>query len=242
MMNLLIAQIFFRNAVFRLRSVWLLMFAALDLVIVLSAVGRSNVEDAFNEITRNVLLGFILPITAMLLGTAIVREEVERGTLGYWLARPISRTRFLVVRFLCAAATVAVASSAIFAINLFLLPASAVSGARGFVGVILGSLAYTAFFSALGVWLKRPFIVGAILVLLIDFPVSQLPMSARYLTIRAHVENVTNLMMELPEMMQRLFDPVDPAVSVATLVGLGIVGAWLTSVAFRRLEFVGADG
>lgn len=238
-MNTLIAKVFLDTAVFRTRSVWLAIFVVLDFIVVFAAMAKMGHENAFRGVTRDLVLGFILPITAMLMGTAVIREEVERGTLGYWITRPVARMRFALVRFITASLTVAVIVCGVYFGNSVLL--SGENLVQGLLAVLLGSLAYTAFFSVIGVWLKRPFIVGTIAILLVDYPVSQLPMSARFFTIRAHVENVSGLQADFGRRLMQFLAPLDVGTSILVLSVITAVGAWLTTLVFKRLEFTGSE-
>jgi ABC-type transport system involved in multi-copper enzyme maturation permease subunit len=239
-MDLLVAKVFLQTAVLRGRSAWLIFFVAIDFVIAFATLTKMGTDGAFRSVTRDLVLGFILPITAMLMGTAVIREEVERGTLGYWLTRPVSRLRFAAIRLATASLCVAAVVCGVFFGNSLLLSGDNLDA--GLLAVLLGSFAYTAFFSMLGVLLKRPFIVGSIAILLIDYPVSQLPMSARFFTIRAHVENVSGLQLDFGKQLMQLLSPLDVTTSIAALVGITVVGGWLTTQIFRRMEFTGSDG
>ena len=69
--------------------------------------------EAYHGLAIYMLLGGVLPLTAMLLGPALITAESERGTLVYLFTRRLKRWQTLLVRF--AAQTVVLAALGILA-------------------------------------------------------------------------------------------------------------------------------
>src|SRR5204863_7617380 len=76
---------------------------------VLSAVGSLTTID------RDIVLGVLLPLTALVFGTSAFGGEVDDGTLIYLMVKPVPRWRLTFSKYLVAfLATVAVIVSAMF--------------------------------------------------------------------------------------------------------------------------------
>ncbi|MBT9561138.1 MAG: ABC transporter permease subunit [Myxococcales bacterium] len=240
MFAILAARVYAQTVVFRSRSAWLAI-AVLVSAAVAIPLGQGNPGKAFPMIARELTLGFLMPLFAMLFGTAVIREDIERGTLGYWLTRPIHRRTYLLSRFGVAWAAVFTLTAVGIVLDSIVLAAPTSQLLTVLLATAGGSLAYTAFFTALGALVKRPFVVGVVAMLFIDAPVSQLPMAARYLTIRGHVENLGDISWIPPQFMSALLDAPSPIYSAAVLAGVAGAALALALLKFQRSEFTGAE-
>ena len=111
----------------------------------------------------------VLPLAALFYGTALIADEVEGKTLTYLLTRPIRREAILTGKYAAYLVTTLCLTLPAVVITFFLL-----ATARGFsgvgaavpdlfrdLGVMALSLAvYGAFFTLIGVSLRRPVIPG----------------------------------------------------------------------------------
>ena len=108
----------------------------------------------------------IVPILGVFYGTAMIADEVEEKTITYLFTRPVRRGAVLVGKFLAyLACTVFVVLPSVMVVYLILVPLSEVP--RSFVPLLLdlgilalGLAVYGALFGLVGVWLKRPVLVG----------------------------------------------------------------------------------
>ncbi len=240
MFALLAARVYATTVLFRSRSAWLAM-AVLTSAAVAIPLGQGNPGQAFPMIARELTLGFLMPLLAMLFGTAVIREDIERGTLGYWLTRPIHRRTYLLARFAVAWAAVFALTAVGLVLDALVLAAPPSQFMSALAAGVGGSLAYTAFFTALGALVKRPFVVGVVAMLFVDAPVSQLPMAARYFTIRGHVENLGDISWIPPQFMSALLDAPSAIYSVAVLAGVSGAALVLALLKFQQSEFTGAE-
>ena len=143
------------------------------------------------EVTRNLLsdlaIGVLLPVVAVIVGTAAIGSEVDDGTIVYLLARPVPRWRIVLVKLLVAWVVVAI----------LVAPAALVAGligtndpslAIGFaVAAVIGALEYTAVFVALSLITSRALIVGLAYVVIWEGVVAGLFDGTRPLSVRQHV-------------------------------------------------------
>jgi ABC-2 type transport system permease protein len=102
----------------------------------------------------------ILPLCAAIYSTAVINQEVTQRTIVYLLTRPIARWKLLVFR--CLAAMVAVALISVGA-ELVVWVASGMSQRTQMLhdlsAVLVGSLAYTALFTVVSLFVNRPIVI-----------------------------------------------------------------------------------
>lgn len=191
------ALLFIRNSIWTRRT-WLVVgLVLIDLLIAVTwrIKGVDDVEGNVVDLARNVIIGFIIPFVALFYGTAVIRDEVENGTISYLFTRPISRASFVIGRSFCAFIVVALAGLIMTLANPIILAGSfnPQSLIPIIAAVIISSFAYTPLFTLIGAFFRRPFLIGLMLLLFFDFTVSEVPMSARFVTIKAHAMNIGQL-------------------------------------------------
>ncbi len=189
-MTAAVASITLRALFNRRRTVLLLLLGALlVLIAVLFRLGDPG-EAESTEVTRRLLADFgiavLLPLVAVIIGTSALGSEIEDGTIVYLLAKPVPRSRIvlikLVVAWLVTAALVA--------------PAIAIAGLIGGEGqlaaahaiaAVIGALEYTAIFIALSLVTSRALIVGLAYVVVWEGVVAGLFSGTRIFSVRQHV-------------------------------------------------------
>jgi ABC-2 type transport system permease protein len=133
---------------FAKRRLWLaIAFSLVPLLFTL--VFRVLVDDGpasettfYNALTREIVIGTLLPLAALVFGTTAFGGEVDDGTLIYLLVKPIPRWHVLVSKLVVAAR----------------VAESYVAGASA------GALVYSAGFLALGLANKRSLVIGLLYV------------------------------------------------------------------------------
>jgi len=242
----ILAGLFLRRTLFRARALGLVIgVLGLDIAIALAWRAESDLAGAelLGRVTNELVIGFVLPFVALFYGVAVVRDEVEGGTLPYLLTRPIPRHVIYGSRLGAALGAVLAIVVGLTAVHAVILGAAPTGDqlTRLMVALVLGCLAYGGLFSALGAIFKRPFLIGLFALLMVDAPLSRLPMVARHITIRANLANIAGLSEE-PEGLAQLMDStVDVGSSymiiLAVLVVALVAGFW----AFERREFHGEE-
>lgn len=117
------------------------------------------------NLNQNLVLGVLLPITALIFGTTTFGGEVEDGTLIYLLVRPVSRWQVVLVKFVVAALISAAVVSASVLLAWLALRNADLPGAfaKGFmISVTLGAAVYCGIFSCLGLFTRRGLVAGLI--------------------------------------------------------------------------------
>lgn len=186
-----LASITLRGLLNRRRTVLLALFGAL--VVAVAALSRlSDPTDAdalrfTGRLLADFGLGVLLPLVAVIVGTAAIGSELEDGTIIYLLAKPISRALVVAVKL-------AVAWLLVMAL---VCPAIAIAGVVGSgsgtdLGVAyaaaaaVGALEYSAVFLPLSLLTSRALVAGLAYVVIWEGVVAGLFEGTRILSVRQH--------------------------------------------------------
>jgi ABC-2 type transport system permease protein len=219
-----------------------LLLALIGVLLVLATVlyrfGNPSDTDSL-DVTRQLLgdfgLAVLLPLVAVIVGTAAIGSELDDGTIVYLLAKPIPRWRIVVVKLIVAWLVVLI----------LVVPAIVLAGLIGHqdaslaVGYSLaaafGALEYTAVFLALSLVTSRALVIGLAYVVVWEGVVAGLFAGTRVLSIRQHALAVADALGG---------EGAAPAeLGVAVAIAAGIVVALLAAaLAIRRLERVELRG
>jgi len=153
------------------------VFALLGLIpVALAVVGRivlhgrtGDMAAVFTEILMVFFLQFYIVILSLFFGTSVTAEEVEGKTLSYLVTRPIPKPAVVLGKYAAYALLMSLMVAVSLALSYFILNAARLGQPSlyltflGYLGVlILGVLAYTAFFAFLGTLLKKAIILGLV--------------------------------------------------------------------------------
>jgi ABC-2 type transport system permease protein len=176
----------------------------------------------------------LLPLAAVVYGTAVLGSEIEDGTAVYLLAKPISRAKIIAAKLLAswAATTVTVLGSGLVAGAIALAGEPQDGILLGFsVAIVLGALVYSALFVMLSVVTSRALIIGLVYVFLWEGLVNGLFAGTRLLSIRHYTLGVADLFVDVPSHVFEAKLSAGTAFVLLAAVGLG--AAWYAT---RRLE------
>lgn len=237
--SLAIAEFTLRGLLGRRRAILIVLLAALPIlvsVIIRLAGGTRDVD----RVLENMIIRAVMPLLALIIGTAAVGSEIEDGTIVYLLTKPVPR-------WLTALSKLAVAAglTAILVVPSVVLSGAIMAGTDGdapraiaayAVACLAGGVAYACAFTTLGIVTGRALIVGLAYTLIWEGVIAGLLEGTRFLSVRqatlAVGAGVRGVVDE---------DLLDPAVGAAILV-IVIVGSFaLATVALRRLGVRGGD-
>ena len=181
-------------------------------------------------------LAVLLPLVAVIVGTAVLGSELDDGTIVHVLARPVARARIVLTRlgvaWLVVVALVAIPIVAAGLVGRAGDPDLAVAyGAAS----IIAALEYTAVFVALSLVTSRALIIGLAYVVVWEGVVSGLFAGTRLVSIRQHALAVADALGGDGTVPAE----VDPA---AALLTMALVTGLATILAVRRLEVVELRG
>jgi ABC-2 type transport system permease protein len=189
-MTAALVSITLRALLNRRRTVLLALLGVLMIGIVgLYLLSNPTPEQAL-EVTRTLLsdlaLGVLLPLVAVIVGTAAIGSELDDGTIVYLLARPVPRWRIVIVKLLVAWVVV----------TILVAPATLVAGLVGqddpalaiafAVSAAIGALEYVAIFVALSLITSRALIIGLAYVVVWEGVVAGLFAGTRVISVRQH--------------------------------------------------------
>jgi ABC-2 type transport system permease protein len=212
-------------------------------VLTVAVVGIFRLSDPTPEqaleVTRQLLsdlaLGVLLPIVAVIVGTAAIGSELDDGTIVYLLARPVPRWRIVIVKLLVAWAVV----------MILVVPATLVAGligqddpslAIGFAAAAaIGALEYTAVFVALSLLTSRALVVGLAYVVVWEGVVAGLFAGTRPLSVRQHALAVAEALggVDAAGIAEVALGVAIGAVAVVTIAATILAVRWLETVELR---------
>jgi ABC-type transport system involved in multi-copper enzyme maturation permease subunit len=159
---------------------------------------RTSPADLVTHLGWMLVLQVLVPILALVGGSAVVAEEVEDRTVTYLFSRPIPRASVLFGRWLASAAFLTILLAASTALLCLAASGALKQGPELndgiakplFVAVISGGLVYSALFAVLGVFVKHPMLVGLAYAFAIEGLFANLPGSTQSLSIQHYLRSL----------------------------------------------------
>jgi ABC-2 type transport system permease protein len=182
---------------------------------------------------RDVVIGTLLPLSAIVFGTTAFGGEIDDGTLVYLLVKPVVRWRVVLSKYVVAVAcTFSVMIAGIVLPWLLVrsadlpatVPLAFAAGAGG------GALIYCALFLTLGLTLRRSLVVGLVYVIGLEIVLSRSIAGLRSLSVREFALSITEAVGKAAVQF------ADPTVRMTTVWTMGAIMLF-GSIAFamRRL-------
>jgi len=166
---------------------FLVAAAATSLAPLLSLAFRDTSPVILERIVALILVPFLLPLVAVSLGSGLLYDEAEEGTLTYLFTAPVARPSILLGKW--AAALVAGWAIAFGSLGLTLLLTSVPLDDLGpfvrscWIAVLLGTPAYLGVFTLLGALFRRGFLAGLIYAYGYEMVVGYVPGGAKRLSL-----------------------------------------------------------
>lgn len=238
----------------RLRVGTVLAALPVLLALLMALIKVANL-DALNILARGVdilpyvfatfYLRVLVVALPLLASTILISREVEGGTLPFLLVRPVSRTSLLLGKFLGSWWTLCtLACASYLAVTLILVAADGfadsaeilVATPAYLVTLCVGSLAYGAFFTFVGLASGRPALVGLLVGILWENLIPYLPGLIRNFTVRFHL---SALIPDLGVPSEWLGTTEIPALAAALVwLALGVTLSLLAAAfVFRRRDY-----
>lgn len=239
-MILTLASVSLRGLLNRRRTLLLGLFGALVvLVAVLFRLADQPADESLDftgQLLGNFGLAVLLPVVAVIVGTAAIGSELDDGTIIYLLAKPIPRGLVAVVKFVVAwLIVVLLVCPAILVAGVVARGGDAELGIAYAVAAAFGALEYTAVFLALSLVTSRALVVGLAYVVIWEGAVAGLFEGTRILSVRQHALAIADAIGGEGALEAAL--ELAPALVVGTLITVVAV-----VIAVRRLERVELRG
>jgi ABC-2 type transport system permease protein len=199
-----------RQVLSRRSTLMLLGFCLLPvLVALIYQVANNEDSDPERFAARTLLNGLviiaILPLTALFLGTSVIGNELEDGTVVYLMTKPVERWQILTAKV-----GVSVLYTGAFVLGTTVLSGFlALGGANGSIvlgfgiAVLVGAIAYSTVFVLLSIVTSRALIAGMVYVFLWEGAVTSIFDGLRVISIRHYCLGIANAIADTPP---RTFD------------------------------------
>jgi ABC-2 type transport system permease protein len=235
-----LAELTLRALAGRRRLLLMIALAALPAIVAIIlrlAGGRADAP----EIIDALVIRTVLPLVALVIGTAAIGSEIDDGTAVFLLVKPIPRWLTALVKILVAAAL-----TLLLVVPPVLLTGPLVAGFDGAnlgttagyaLATAAGAIAYVSGFVALGAITSRALLVGLGYVLLWEGALAGILEGTRYFSVRqATLGLAAGLTGE-----SRGDDVLEPGISVVILVVVTLAGFLLTARALQRFQVRAGD-
>ena len=177
----------------------------------------------------------LLPLTALIIGTAVLGAEIDDGSAIHLLATPVRRSAVIVTKWAVAAVLTMLFAAVPELIAGLLAPNSGKLALALFVGAVVGSVIYAAVFVMASVLTTRAIALGLLYVLIWEGLLGNLVGGARILSVAHYSLGVANAI--YPD------QNLNAGLSLSTSLILGVVvTAGALILATRRLSAFAIKG
>lgn len=188
----------------------------------------------FSGLSRELIIGTLVPLAAALFGTTAFGGEVDDGTLVYLLVKPIPRWRIVFSKYI-----VAVLSTIGVMIPAMALPWWVLSGPelsfdvlRGFlIGGAAGAAIYCALFLSLGLASRRALVLSLLYVIAFEAVLSRNLVGVKSLSVREFAVSMSQAASSGSIVLKDYFVPMT---TVWTMSAILLIGALALSL--RKLS------
>lgn len=238
-----IVHVTLRQLLGRRRAILLLLLAGVPvlLAIVMRFAGLEDVDGFASSVLDLIAVTLILPIVAVLFGTAAFGAEIEDGTIVYLMAKPVSRWAIVVAKLIgTAGVTAALMIGSVLvssAIELLPLGERGLQATEAYVAAMaVGSICYVSLFIALSLFTRRALLIGFGYMLIWEGALSNLLPGIANLSIRQYSLGVGQIFYDLHEREARL----EPATALPLALILVVVTLILATRRLMRFEISGS--
>jgi ABC-2 type transport system permease protein len=192
------------------------------------------------QMVETLLLPLLIPLTALILASSALGNEVEDRTLLYLALRPIPRW-FIAVGKLLAVTLVTVALIEISILFMHVISVQGLGEGRvltaGLVAGFAGSMAYCSVFVPLGLLApRRGLIIGLAYVLVWEAAVASISTLLATLAIRRYVVGALDATLQINRLVKLEKPSVDGLASTLVLAGVVIAATGFTTWWLGRME------
>lgn len=220
----------------RRRTILMVLLAAVPvLVALLVRIGGRAVDsaEAAAGVMDVLVVRAVLPLLALVFGTAALGSELDDGTGIYVLAKPVPRWRIVLAKLLVAGGlTAALLLPSVVLTGILIVGADGagleVIG-RFLLATTIGAFAYAAVFLALGVLTTRALVIGLIYTFLWEGALGGLFDGVQVLSVRQYVLGIAGV------------GSLDPMTGFVLALVLGGLATWLATALLVRFQVRAAD-
>ena len=191
-----IASLTLKGLLGRRRTLLMLLLAGVPVLVGLLVRANRNGIGEVGATLDGLEVRIILPLIALVFGTAALGSELEDGTAVHLLTKPISRTTIVLAKVAVAGTLTAamVVPSTVIAAVLLSQPGTDLVQTAGSlaVGVLAGSYLYASIFGALSIITSRGLILGLGYALIWEGLAAGVLPGSQIFSIREYVRGIVN--------------------------------------------------
>ncbi|GAA4234296.1 ABC transporter permease [Actinomadura meridiana] len=238
-MNSTIAMITFRSMLGRKRALLLLGLPLILLVlaVILRLVGQNDL-DVSSDVLQRFGLATLLPLLSLIAGTGVIAPEIDDGQIMYVLTKPIPREVIVLTKLM-----VAIVLVTVFAVvptllaGLILIGTTAQVTPALTIGLLVGGIAYSSVFVALGVASRNAATIGLLYALVWESLLGSFAPGAKSASIQQWSLSVTDSLTGASS----IESSVNLTASVTLLIVVTLVSAFLATFRLRTLPVANAE-
>jgi ABC-2 type transport system permease protein len=217
-----------RGLLSRRRIILLVLLAAIPVLIAL-LVRLSGGQPLPDRVLDTLVVRAVMPLTALILGTAALGSEIEDGTAVFQMIKPIPRWQILVSKMLVAAgltAILVIPSIVLTGVLIGRATSDALTTTTAFaVACLVGGTAYSVAFVTLSLYTSRALLVGLGYTLIWEGVLSGLLEGTKFLSIRQATLGIASALgARVPGTPLTL--QVSVLVVTVVIVGAFVLGTW----------------
>jgi ABC-2 type transport system permease protein len=232
-----IAAVTVRSLLGRRRSLLLVLLALLPIAIALliRASGRLHTggHDVVDAVMDRLIVTTLLPLVALVFGTAVLGSEIEDGTAVFLIVKPVERWRIVTAKLAVAVglAVAIVAPTALISGFLLETGGGTLAGPIGAaIGASFGAAAYVSVFFALSLVTSRALAIGIVYVIVWEGILAGLLEGTRVLSIRQYTLGITAFVTDPGHSDPSLLDGTTALLLAIVAIAVGAL------IAVRRLS------
>jgi ABC-2 type transport system permease protein len=236
-----IAEVTLRALLGRRRTILLLLLAGLPVLVgLLARIGGGRLDAA--PILDGLIVRLVLPLTALVFGTAALGSELDDGTAVYILLKPVRRWQVIVAKVAVAgllSAALAIGSSLLTGVLAGGVGATSVGTAMGVAFATgIAAFAYTALFVAASAVTSRALVFGLVYVLIWEGVLAGILEATKIVSVR---EATLGLASALAPRDSGIPNGLDPSQAVLLLALILVGGVFVASVRLAGYEVRGTE-
>ncbi|HSG28432.1 MAG TPA: ABC transporter permease subunit [Candidatus Krumholzibacterium sp.] len=198
---------FLRDGIHSRRTLWIAIMGLIPVACAVLLLAADTVFQTENlrlstiypQLSYLLFLHFLLPLTSIFIGTAIIGDEVEEKTLPYLITRPVPRWGIVAMKTLAGVITIGAVILVSFTLTWLIMNAGSGMGrlirsAPAFIrsgsALLLGTLVYVPLFGVVGALLKRPVLAGLLFAFGWESSVAFFPGNVRLLTVAHYLHSL----------------------------------------------------
>ena len=232
-----IARVTLRALLGRRRTILMLLLAAIPILVGVLIRANTNGIGEVGPTLDGLVVRIVLPLIALVFGTAALGSELEDGTAVHLLTKPVNRATIVLAKVAVAGTLTAALAVPSTVLTAILIAEPGADLGRVVValaaGIIAGSYLYAAIFAALSVITSRGLIIGVGYALIWEGLLAGLLPGTQVFSVREYVRGIIHTVSPLL---------IDSVVGTAEILYTGVALAAALAIASYRLARYEARG